>query len=250
MIEKIATDFGFAQVSPEEKNARVQGVFSSVARKYDIMNDLMSAGVHRLWKRNFVGRIPVFEGAKMLDVAGGTGDISTQYYLHALRKNKQVDITVTDRNSEMLAEGKKRALNRGITELAWQEADAEALPFEDNSFDVVTIAFGIRNVTHKDKALQEFHRVLKPGGKFLCLEFSQVPNDALKRVYEWYSFKIIPKVGRVVTKDADSYQYLVESISNFPKAEEFQTMLDEAGFLGTSFSHYSQGIVAAHVGYK
>lgn len=239
--------FGFTAVDPTEKTAKVRDVFSRVADKYDIMNDFMSGGVHRLWKRAFVRRIRPRADHTILDVAGGTGDISFLMY----DASKGADITVSDINPEMLKVGQARASDRGLTgKLKWAEANAETLPFADNSFDIYTIAFGLRNVTHIDVALREAFRVLRPGGRFFCLEFSKPVIAPLRKMYDAYSFKVIPKLGEMVANDRDSYQYLVESIRQFPHQQGLKIRLEDAGFKHVKFENLSGGIAAIHSGVK
>lgn len=241
-----ASDFGFKTVTPEEKTTLVRGVFDSVASRYDLMNDAMSFGMHRLWKRSFVEMADVRPGMHCLDVAGGTGDIAFR-----LRKSGAGQVTVCDINYNMLAEGQKRADDKNFLQgFEWVCGNAESLPFPDSSFDRYTIAFGIRNVTFIDKALAEAHRVLKPGGKFLCLEFSKVKPEPLSKAYDAYSFHIIPRMGAALAGDKDSYQYLVESIRKFPPQEEFLRMVREAGFAQARYTNLSAGAVAIHTGYK
>ncbi len=241
-------DFGFKTVPVTEKTTMVKGVFESVAGKYDVMNDLMSLGTHRIWKRDFIGQANPKPHEKILDVAGGTGDITKLILRHT---NFMADVTLADINTEMLAEAQKRIIDEN-----WPKKpsinclNAESLPFDDNTFDLYAIAFGIRNVTDKPKALKEALRVLKRGGRFFCLEFSKVNIDLLERVYNFYSFNIIPKVGQLVAKDGDSYQYLVESIKLFPDAPDFANMIKEAGFGSVKYRRLSGGIVAIHSGWK
>lgn len=238
--------FGYEPVAANEKTARVREVFSRVADKYDIMNDFMSGGIHRLWKRRFVNRIRPLAHHRILDVAGGTGDISFLLY-----KRAQPDITVSDINPAMLEVGQARAADRGlIGKLQWREANAETLPFEDHSFDVYTIAFGLRNVTHIDKALREAYRVLQPGGRFFCLEFSRPAYEPLRKLYDAYSFKIIPQLGDLVANDRESYQYLVESIRQFPHQQGLKLKMEDAGFKHTRYENLSGGIAAIHSGVK
>lgn len=245
-IEK--TQFGEKSVSPTEKTSLVRGVFDSVAENYDIMNDLMSAGVHRLWKDRLIAMIRPKSDQAFLDVAGGTGDISFR-----IRQaiGSQADITVCDLNEHMLRVGRDRAIDRGwLNEFAWATGNAEHLPFPDNSFDVYTISFGLRNVTHIDTALAEAARVLKPGGRFFCLEFSQVQNPYLAKFYDIYSRILIPKIGKYVAKDEDSYQYLIESIRKFPKANDLCERMNNAGFKSAKATRLTNGIVAIHKGIK
>jgi demethylmenaquinone methyltransferase / 2-methoxy-6-polyprenyl-1,4-benzoquinol methylase len=237
-------DYGFEQVDPEEKTRRVRRVFESVARRYDLMNDLMSGGLHRLWKDWFVRRVNPRSGEAVLDLAGGTGDI-------AFRMAKRgALVTVSDINPEMLAVGQKRAKQRRIEGLSWREANAETLPFGDAQFDAVTIAFGIRNVTDRLAALKEARRVLKPGGRFFCLEFSHVELPVLDKIYESYSMKLVPQVGKVVARDEEAYRYLVESIRQFPDAPTFAALLRQAGLSQVRFDTLSGGIVAIHSGWR
>lgn len=241
------TFFGFKEVEKTDKAKLVGEVFSSVASKYDIMNDAMSLGVHRLWKDRMISELNPREGSKLLDVAGGTGDIAFRFLDKALNGA----VTVCDINPDMLGEGKKRAIDKNILHnIEWVCGDAEKLPMEDSSFDYYTIAFGIRNVTNIENAISEAHRVLKPGGRFLCLEFSHVDNPILGKVYDIFSFKLIPQIGKIVAKDEDSYRYLVESIRKFPKQEEFASMIKRAGFENVKYTDLSGGIVALHSGWK
>ncbi len=251
--QKNTTHFGFEDVPIDEKQTRVRGVFDSVASKYDIMNDVMSGGLHRLWKNHFVSQLPLREGLHLLDLAGGTGDISFRYLERANKQNLKTHTTISDINAAMLAEGEKRALNLNmhrLGEIDFKEINAEEIPFKDNSLDAVTIAFGIRNVTHIDKALKEIYRVLKPGSPFFCLEFSPVETPVLKELYDAYSFNFIPQFGKMITGDRDSYQYLVESIRKFPTAEMFADKISDAGFSRTSFERMTGGVVAIHRGWK
>ena len=239
------TQFGEKQVSPEEKTTLVRGVFDSVADRYDIMNDFMSGGVHRLWKDRLITMIRPQPSECFLDVAGGTGDIA--FRLH--KKTGGADITVCDLNEHMLRVGRDRAIDHGwLNAFTWATGNAEHLPFPDNSFDVYTISFGLRNVTHIDTALAEAARVLKPGGRFFCLEFSQVQNPYLAKAYDVYSRLIIPKIGKYVTQDEDSYQYLIESIRKFPKAEALCDRMKAAGFSYAKATRLTDGVVAIHKG--
>jgi demethylmenaquinone methyltransferase / 2-methoxy-6-polyprenyl-1,4-benzoquinol methylase len=236
--------FGYEQVTPEEKTKRVGGVFSSVARSYDVMNDAMSGGMHRLWKDQFVRRVKPKDGEDILDMAGGTGDI-------AFRMEKSgANITVSDINADMLAVGMERAVDRGIDTLVWSEQNAETLSFPDQHFDAYTIAFGIRNVTDIPKALREAHRVLRYGGRFFCLEFSTVEWPGLAQAYDVYSHHLLPKMGKVIAKDEDSYRYLAESIRKFPDMPTFQRMIGDAGFAQTKVEPILGGLVAIHSGWK
>lgn len=240
------THFGFRRIDMTEKTARVKRVFASVASRYDLMNDLMSGGLHRLWKDHFVRNIHAGNNAVLLDVAGGTGDIARR--LHA---RTGADVTILDINEAMLATGRARMIDKAKSDgLRWVCGNAEALPLPDRSVDVYTIAFGLRNVTDIPRALREARRVLKPGGQFLCLEFSQVSAPLLKELYELYSFQMIPKLGAWITKDAASYQYLVESIRMFPPAKILVRMLEDAGFSCVDYAPLSLGIVAIHRGWR
>ncbi|MEY3985955.1 MAG: hypothetical protein RLZ59_1400 [Pseudomonadota bacterium] len=236
--------FGYEDIAAEEKQARVGQVFSSVARRYDIMNDAMSGGLHRLWKDRFVARVKPRPGEMILDMAGGTGDIAFRLQKHGAL------VTVSDINPDMLAVGMERAEERDIGGLSWSEQNAEELSFDSNSFDAYTIAFGIRNVTHIDKALKEAHRVLKRGGRFFCLEFSTTTWPGFSDVYDFYSHKIVPKVGQMIAGDADSYRYLIESIRRFPDMPRFEAMIGDAGFVQTRHEPILGGLVAIHSGWK
>ena len=237
-------NFGDEVVTPEEKTRRVGKVFSSVARRYDLMNDLMSGGMHRLWKDRFVNRVKPRSGERILDMAGGTGDIA----FRIARRGAQV--TVSDINADMLGVGEKRAKERGVAGLTWQVENAEKLSFADSSFDAYTIAFGIRNVTDIPAALREAHRVLKRGERFYCLEFSTSEWPGFGKAYEVYSDKVIPRIGKAVADDEDSYRYLVESIRRFPRPEQFRKMIAEAGFAQTSAEPILGGLVCIHSGWK
>ena len=237
-------NFGEVLVSPEEKTRRVAGVFSSVARNYDVMNDLMSGGLHRLWKDRFVARVKPRPGEAILDMAGGTGDIAFRLARRGAR------VTVGDINADMLAVGLERAEQRGIEGLVWQCENAEALSFAAATFDAYTIAFGIRNVTDIPAALREAHRVLRRGGRFFCLEFSTSEWPGFGVLYDRYSEKIIPRIGKAVAHDEDSYRYLVESIRRFPKMPEFERMIAAAGFAQTRAEPILGGLVAIHSGWK
>ena len=244
------THFGFESVKLGEKQGKVDDVFHKVAGRYDVMNDLMSAGLHRLWKDRLVAMVnPPKRGAfTHLDVAGGTGDVAFRI---AKAGGAHTAITVLDINADMLEVGRERAHKRGLQDrLRFVEANAEDLPLEDKSFDAYTVAFGIRNVPRIDVALAEAYRVLKRGGQFLCLEFSQVELPGLAALYDAYSFNVIPRIGKAVTGDGDSYRYLVESIRQFPEAETFEGMIQAAGFRNTRIQRLSGGIVAIHTGWK
>ena len=265
--EEERTSFGYESVRKTEKESLVRGVFNSVAPSYDVMNDLMSVGMHRLWKDYFVHKLAVFPGMTHLDVAGGTGDIS----FRVLRKLRKIDregtgkeaksrVIVSDINPEMLKVGEDRATMKGLknpgfdtktdAELDFVEANAEKLPFEDESINQYTIAFGLRNVTNIDIALREAHRVLKKGGRISILEFSHVEDEPLKSLYNFYSFAAIPTMGQIVANDRKSYQYLVESIRKFPKQERLCDIMREEGFSSVNFENITGGIVAIHNGYK
>jgi len=272
------TSFGYKDVLAEEKEGMVREVFEKVAPSYDLMNDLMSAGVHRLWKDYLVSKVGVFPGMTHLDVAGGTGDVAFRV-LRALRAEEAAArraagggkprsdpssagrVIVSDINPAMLREGEKRAAKHGLSRstdvrgnplatLEFVEGNAERLPFEDNSVDTYTIAFGLRNVTDTLAALKDARRVLRPGGRFFCLEFSKVTQEPLKSMYEMYSLNVIPAMGDLVARDRDSYQYLVESIRRFPKQEKLAAMMLEAGFVDVSHENLTGGIVALHSGFK
>jgi demethylmenaquinone methyltransferase/2-methoxy-6-polyprenyl-1,4-benzoquinol methylase len=237
-------NFGDELVTPEEKTRRVGGVFTSVARNYDLMNDLMSGGMHRLWKDRFVAKVKPRPGEHILDMAGGTGDIAFRMAAKGAR------VTVSDINPDMLEVGLERAGKRKIDGLIWQVENAEKLSFADASFDAYTIAFGIRNVTDIPAALREAHRVLKRGGRFYVLEFSTSEWPGFGELYDRYSEHLIPKIGKAVAKDEESYRYLVESIRRFPKMETFRRMIEEAGFKATSVEPILGGLVAIHGGWK
>ncbi len=241
------THFGFRTVPEAEKAGMVHGVFSSVASRYDLMNDLMSGGVHRLWKQALIDWLAPRPGMRLLDLAGGTGDIAFRF-LDRLHGNGHV--TVCDMTEAMLDEGIRRAAKQGIANIDWVCGDAMRLPFADRNFDACTIAFGIRNVTRIEDALAEAYRVLRPGGRFLCLEFSHVTIPALEWLYDRYSFNLIPPMGQVVTGDRASYQYLVESIRRFPDQERFAAMLRTAGFGQVHWRNLSMGVAALHSGWR
>jgi demethylmenaquinone methyltransferase / 2-methoxy-6-polyprenyl-1,4-benzoquinol methylase len=240
--------FGYEEVSPEEKTARVGGVFSNVAAKYDVMNDAMSGGMHRLWKDRFVRRVKPRAGESILDMAGGTGDIAFRLAASGAA------VTVADINQDMLDVGVARAMERGMADgegsLVWSCQNAETLSWPDRTFDAYTIAFGIRNVTRIDKALAEAFRVLKYGGRFFCLEFSTTEWPGFREVYDAYSHKLVPKIGKAIAGDAESYRYLVESIRRFPTMGEFEAMICKAGFVQTKVEPIMGGLVAIHSGWK
>lgn len=239
------THFGFESVDEQDKARRVRSVFDSVAPKYDVMNDLMSMGLHRAWKAYTVLVANVREGQQVLDIAGGTGDLALAF---APKVGATGRVVHTDINEAMLREGRNRLLDAGVC-LPTLVCDAEKLPFADASFDVVTVAFGLRNMTHKDVALREMNRVLKPGGKLLVLEFSKVAKP-LEKIYDWYSFKVLPKIGKLVANDDASYQYLAESIRMHPSQEELKTLMKNTGFGHVDYHNMSGGVVALHVGIK
>ena len=236
--------FGYETVDADEKTRRVGAVFSNVAAKYDIMNDAMSGGMHRLWKDQFVRRVKPQPGEAILDMAGGTGDIAFRMAARG------AEVTVADINQEMLDVGIERAMKRGIDGLVWSRQNAEALAYPDRCFDAYTIAFGIRNVTHIDQALAEAFRVLKFGGRFFCLEFSTTEWPGFKEVYDTYSHKLVPKLGKAIAHDEDSYRYLIESIRRFPPMPEFERMIRAAGFERTKVEPIMGGLVAIHSGWK
>jgi demethylmenaquinone methyltransferase/2-methoxy-6-polyprenyl-1,4-benzoquinol methylase len=239
------TDFGFERVPEDEKRQRVAGVFDSVAGRYDLMNDLMSAGLHRLWKQFTIDRSGVHPGGRVLDLAGGTGDLALKF---SARVGKDGIVCLADINGAMLRLGRDRLLNAGCIAPAVQ-CDAERLPFRSDSFDCVSIAFGLRNVTHKDAALAEMRRVLRPGGRALVLEFSRVWKP-LEPLYDLYSFNVLPAIGKWVAGDADSYRYLAESIRMFPSQDELKGMMEGAGFDRVDYFNLTAGVVALHVGQK
>ena len=239
------THFGFENVDENEKARRVRGVFDSVATRYDLMNDLMSMGLHRAWKAYTVMVANVGEGSRVLDIAGGTGDLALAF---AKKVGASGQVVHTDINEAMLRTGRDRLLDAGVT-LPTMVCDAEKLPFPDNHFDVVTVAFGLRNMTHKDVALKEMNRVLKPNGKLLVLEFSKVAQP-LRKAYDWYSFKVLPRLGKIVAGDDASYRYLAESIRMHPPQEELKTLMKEGGFGHVDYHNMTGGVVALHVGIK
>ena len=239
------THFGFQSVDEQDKARRVRGVFDSVASRYDVMNDLMSVGMHRAWKAYTVLVANVKEGQRVLDIAGGTGDLAMAF---ASKVGASGQVVHTDINEAMLLEGRNRLLDAGVS-LPTLVCDAEHLPFADAYFDVVTVAFGLRNMTHKDVALREMSRVLKPGGKLLVLEFSKVARP-LEKIYDWYSFKVLPKLGKLVANDDSSYQYLAESIRMHPDQETLKALMLKDGFGHVDYHNLSGGVVALHVGIK
>ncbi|ABV95101.1 2-polyprenylmethoxybenozoquinol methylase [Dinoroseobacter shibae DFL 12 = DSM 16493] len=241
------THFGYQTVREDDKAGLVQGVFTNVASKYDIMNDLMSGGLHRVWKDAMMDWLAPRAAQRLLDVAGGTGDIAFRF----LKRAPEAEAVVLDLTESMLIAGRQRAEAEALdARLNWLVGDAMALPFADNSFDVYTISFGIRNVTRIPDALAEAYRVLRPGGRLMVLEFSQLPNPGLQKAYDLYSFNVIPPMGKVVTNDRDSYQYLVESIRRFPDQESFASMIRTAGFDQVKYRNLTFGVAALHSGWK
>ena len=236
--------FGYEDVSPDEKTSRVGEVFSNVARKYDMMNDAMTVGTHRLWKDKFARRIKPQDGEDILDMAGGTGDIAFRM------EQSGANITVSDINAEMLSVGMDRAVERGIDSMVWSEQNAEKLTFPDQHFDAYTIAFGIRNVTDIPGALKEAHRVLRYGGRFYCLEFSTIEWPGISKLNDLYSLNILPKLGKLIADDEESYRYLAESIRRFPDMQAFEAMIADAGFVQTKVEPIMGGLVAIHSGWK
>jgi demethylmenaquinone methyltransferase / 2-methoxy-6-polyprenyl-1,4-benzoquinol methylase len=243
-MTKSKTDFGFKQIDSDKKQQLVKGVFDSVAKNYDLMNDLMSFGLHRIWKKFLLLDNPLRGNEKILDLAGGSGDLSILFK----EKNKNVQIIHSDINEEMLKEGKKKIIDKGLL-IPSVTINAENIPFSNNYFDIVTISFGLRNMTHKNKVLNEIYRCLKPGGKIVILEFSKV-HSSIKKVYDFFSFNIIPKIGQIVANDSNSYQYLAESIRMHPEQEKLLKMLEDEKFENCSYKNLTGGIVAIHSGYK
>jgi demethylmenaquinone methyltransferase/2-methoxy-6-polyprenyl-1,4-benzoquinol methylase len=239
------THFGFQSVAEDQKAQRVAGVFSSVADKYDLMNDLMSAGMHRLWKAFTIARSGVREGSRVLDIAGGSGDLAREF---ARRAGASGEVWLTDINRSMLEVGRDRLIDRGLV-LPIVQCDAERLPFRSSQFDCVSVAFGLRNMTHKEAALAEMQRVLRPGGRLLVLEFSRVWQP-LSGLYDWYSFNVLPWLGRKVTGDEQSYRYLAESIRMHPDQEELKSLMERAGLEDVEYHNLAAGAVALHCGYK
>ena len=241
------THFGYRDIPESEKAGMVHGVFTNVASKYDIMNDVMSVGIHRVWKDAMMDWLAPRPGQRLLDVAGGTGDIAFRF----LKRAKSAEAVVLDMTESMLIEGRTRAEAGAMADnLDWIVGDAMALPFDDNSFDVYTISFGIRNVTRVEDALSEAFRVLRPGGRLMVLEFSQLPNEMMQKAYDLYSFNVIPRMGQLIANDHDSYQYLVESIRKFPDQERFAAMIRDAGFDNVAYRNMTFGVAALHSGWK
>jgi len=241
------THFGAKTILEDQKAVMVRNLFTDVASKYDVMNDVMSVGIHRIWKEAMMDWLAPRAGQQLLDVAGGTGDVAFKF----LKRAGQGHATVCDLTESMLVEGRKRAEAAKLAHsLDWVVGDAMALPFENNSFDVYTISFGIRNVTRPQDALAEAYRVLRPGGRLMVLEFSQLPNPMMQKAYDLYSFNVIPRMGQVIANDRDSYQYLVESIRNFPDQETFLGMVQDAGFEQAKYRNMTMGVAALHSGWK
>ncbi|MDD2343597.1 bifunctional demethylmenaquinone methyltransferase/2-methoxy-6-polyprenyl-1,4-benzoquinol methylase UbiE [uncultured Tolumonas sp.] len=242
------THFGFKTVAETEKEHLVADVFHSVAEKYDLMNDLMSFGIHRLWKRFTIDCAGVRPGQKILDLAGGTGDLTAKF---SRLVGDSGEVVLADINDSMLKVGREKLRNKGlVNNIRYVQANAEALPFPDNYFDLITIGFGLRNVTHKDQALASMYRALKPGGRLLVLEFSKPTNVVMSKLYDFYSFKVLPKMGQLVAKDSDSYQYLAESIRMHPDQETLKAMMETVGFEQVTYHNLTQGVVALHRGFK
>ncbi|MBR9827790.1 MAG: bifunctional demethylmenaquinone methyltransferase/2-methoxy-6-polyprenyl-1,4-benzoquinol methylase UbiE [Oceanospirillales bacterium] len=245
---KKTTHFGYQDVPVEEKVKRVADVFHSVAGKYDLMNDLMSGGIHRLWKRLTIDQSGVRRGHKVLDIAGGTGDLTRKF---ARMVGPEGKVVLADINDSMLKVGRDKLLNSGVAgNVEYVQANAECLPFASNTFDVITIAFGLRNVTDQNAAIASMLRVLKPGGKLMILEFSKTDNPALTKLYDFYSFNILPQMGKVIAGDAESYRYLAESIRKHPDQETLKGMMEQAGFVNCRYQNMTGGVVALHTGIK
>ena len=243
-----STHFGYKTIEAEKKADMVAGVFHSVAAKYDIMNDVMSFGIHRMWKRFTIESAGARPGMKVLDLAGGTGDLTAKF---SRIVGDTGQVILADINDSMLKVGREKLRDKGIVgNVDYVQANAEALPFPDNHFDIITIAFGLRNVTNKDAAIASMLRVLKPGGKLLVLEFSKPQHEIMRKVYDLYSFKVLPKMGSLITQDADSYEYLAESIRMHPDQETLKQMMETAGFEQVNYTNMTDGIVALHKGYK
>jgi demethylmenaquinone methyltransferase/2-methoxy-6-polyprenyl-1,4-benzoquinol methylase len=248
MNDDSTTHFGFRRIPAGEKAKMVRAVFDSVADKYDVMNDLMSLGIHRIWKRIAADLGHVRYGEKVLDLAGGTGDMTA---LFRRRVGRAGCVVLSDINAEMLKHGRDRLIDEGATsDVVYAQIDAEKLPFPDHTFDCISIAFGLRNVTHKEEALRAMYRALKPGGRAIILEFSEVRGDLLRKVYDLYSFKVLPLLGKMIVGDAESYRYLAESIRMHPGQEKLKQMMQEAGFERCEYFNLTHGVVAVHRGYK
>jgi demethylmenaquinone methyltransferase/2-methoxy-6-polyprenyl-1,4-benzoquinol methylase len=248
MTERDTTDFGFSSIPLRDKTEKVQRLFESVANHYDLMNDLMSLGVHRLWKRNFVKDLPMKANQSILDVAGGTGDIALGIMAHF--PYLQPKVTVCDLTPPMIEHGRNKAVDQGVLSIQWACGNGETLPFADNTFDGYTIAFGLRNVCQKEKALSEAVRVLKPEGWFRCLEFSHPQHETFGKIYDAYSFSVLPRLGQFVAHDGDAYKYLIESIRTFPTQQVLCDMMGHAGLTGVSYQNMWNGLVAVHKGQK
>jgi demethylmenaquinone methyltransferase/2-methoxy-6-polyprenyl-1,4-benzoquinol methylase len=244
---KNETNFGYKKVNPNEKPDLVKGVFDSVSNKYDLMNDLMSVGIHRLWKKATIQMSNLKKGDDVLDVAGGTGDLAI---LFSDLVGEEGSVYLSDINESMLEIGRDKTIDSGNTNISSLVADAETLPFPDDSFNCISIAFGIRNVTNKDKALKDFYRCLKPGGRLLVLEFSKPESALLSDLYDLYSFNVLPHLGQWIAGDAESYQYLIESIRKFPSQEKLTNLVTEVGFRQVKYRNLTQGVVAMHSGWK
>jgi len=248
MTDKNTTDFGYKEVPRDEKVKHVADVFHSVAAKYDVMNDLMSGGVHRIWKKLTIEQSGARAGMKILDIAGGTGDLTLRFSRIVGREGQ---VTLADINDSMLKVGRDKLTDKGaVSNIDFVQANAECLPFPDNHFDIITIAFGLRNVTDKDAALRSMQRVLKPGGKLMVLEFSKTDNPLLSSIYDFYSFNILPKLGQVIAGDGDSYQYLAESIRMHPDQETLKSMMQNADLVNCKYQNMTGGVVALHTGIK
>jgi demethylmenaquinone methyltransferase/2-methoxy-6-polyprenyl-1,4-benzoquinol methylase len=241
------THFGFQEVDTDKKQSLVRGVFDSVASKYDLMNDVLSFGAHRAWKHYTIALSNVKAGDKVLDIAGGTGDLASAF---AKKVGKTGQVILSDINAAMLNEGRNNLINKGISGVSFVQLNAEHLPFDDNMFDCVSIAFGLRNVTNKEQSIREMQRVLKPGGCLLILEFSKTDHELLKKFYDFYSFTVMPKLGKIIANDEESYQYLAESIRKHPDQETLKQMVMDAGFGFCEYHNLSGGIVALHKGIK
>lgn len=245
------TDFGFESLALQDKTDKVSSLFQNVAPHYDLMNDIMSLGLHRFWKKYFLSQLALSPQQKILDIAGGTGDIAESIFMQCQQEYLNSSVVLTDINPTMLKKGAQRWVDKGyITGPQRIEANAETLPFPNNHFDICTIAFGLRNITHKEKALEEIYRVLKPGGQFLCLEFSHPPSPSVAALYDLYSFTCIPLLGKVFAKNKKAYQYLVESIRMFPKADILKDIIQDIGFKRVSYETLTFGIVCIHKGWK
>ena len=243
------TDFGFKNVEAAVKKGLVQGVFKNVASNYDRMNDVMSGGLHRYWKHHFISNLPIEQGSQVLDLAGGTGDIA--FGILDQFNHLTPEITLCDLTYDMIEVGQGRSVNKGLLhKLNWTVGNAESIPFKDESFNIVTISFGLRNCTYKEKVLSDTLRVLKPGGAFYCLEFSKPTSQMLQQVYDCYSFSVVPKMGQLIAQDKESYEYLVQSIRKFPDQETLKKMITNAGFIQASCENLTGGIVAIHKGIK